>query len=144
MQYYNGRPASISVSSVNHKAVADSPVGWVLAGPLILQVKNPFYRKQVINKSTRLIFVLQYYNIADRRRILLGRNIISCLHMQKIFHAAQGILFCAKINKQSAKAICRFERLRTSHSKRQKAIQALKGYHLPTHLIIYCSGLILV
>ena len=36
MQYYNGRPASISVSSVNHKAVADSPVGWVLAGPLIL------------------------------------------------------------------------------------------------------------
>ena len=46
--------------------------------------------------------------------------------MKKIFHAAQGILFCAKINKQSAKAICRFERLRTSHSKRQKAVQALK------------------
>ena len=46
--------------------------------------------------------------------------------MQKIFHAAQGIRFCAKINKQSAKGICRFERLRTSHSKRQKAIQALK------------------
>ena len=46
--------------------------------------------------------------------------------MQKIFHAAQGILFGAKINKQSAKAICRFERLRTLHSKRQKAIQVLK------------------
>ena len=39
-KYYNGRPASTSVSSVNHKAVADSPVGQVLVGPLILNVNK--------------------------------------------------------------------------------------------------------
>ena len=33
-----------------YKAVADGPVGQVLAGPLFLKVKqNLFYRKQVIN-----------------------------------------------------------------------------------------------
>ena len=45
MQYYNGRPASTSVSIVNHKAVADSPVGRVLAGPLILKVKESILQK---------------------------------------------------------------------------------------------------
>ena len=45
MQYYNGRPASTSVNSVNHKAVADSPVGRVLAGPLILKLKKSILQK---------------------------------------------------------------------------------------------------
>ena len=42
------------------KAVADGPVDQVLAGPLFLKVKNkiPFYNKQVINKSARVIFGL--------------------------------------------------------------------------------------
>ena len=43
------------------KAVGDGSVGQVLAGPLsISQGKNKisFYRKQVINKSTRVIFGL--------------------------------------------------------------------------------------
>ena len=41
------------------KAVANSPVGQVLARPLFLKVKKvPFYKKQVINKSTRVIFGL--------------------------------------------------------------------------------------
>ena len=41
------------------KAVADGPVSQVLAGPLFLKVKTiPFYKKQVINKSTRVIFGL--------------------------------------------------------------------------------------
>ena len=42
------------------KAVANGPVGQVLAGPLFLKVKTKFhfYKKQVINKSTRMIFGL--------------------------------------------------------------------------------------
>ena len=40
----------------------------------------------------------------------------------KIFHVSQGISIVQKLsNKQSAKMICRFDRLRTSHSKRQKS-----------------------
>ena len=40
------------------KALADGPVGQVLAGPPFLKTKNkvPFYRKQVINKSAKVIF----------------------------------------------------------------------------------------
>ena len=42
-----------------YKAVADGPVGQVLAGPPFLKTnKVPFYRKQVINKSARVIFGL--------------------------------------------------------------------------------------
>ena len=43
------------------KAVANGPVGEVLAGPInISQGKNkiPFCKKQVMNKSTRVIFGL--------------------------------------------------------------------------------------
>ena len=49
------------------KAVADGPVGQVLAGPLrIYQDKNKIpYRKQVINKSTRVIFGLVKLVICD-------------------------------------------------------------------------------
>ena len=39
----------------------------------------------------------------------------------KVFHATQGIFYCAVIT-QSAKVICRLERLRTAHGKRQKAL----------------------
>ena len=42
------------------KAVPNGPVGQVLAGTLFLKVKTkiPFYKKQVINKSTRVTFGL--------------------------------------------------------------------------------------
>ena len=41
------------------KAVADGPVGQVLAGPLFLIVKqSSILQKQIINKSTRVIFGL--------------------------------------------------------------------------------------
>ena len=37
------------------------------------------------------------------------------------FYTTQGILMCKKLNnKQCAKVICRFHRLRTAHSKSQK------------------------
>ena len=36
------------------KAIANGPFGQVLARPLFLKI--PFYKKQVINKSTRVIF----------------------------------------------------------------------------------------
>ena len=40
-----------------------------------------------------------------------------------IFHAAQGIATTVQklSNKQSAKVVCRFDRLRISHTKRQKS-----------------------
>ena len=38
------------------------------------------------------------------------------------------IFYCVKLsNKQSAKVICRFDRLRTAHSKSQKAIYAMQN-----------------
>ena len=41
------------------KAIANDPVGQILAGPLFLKVKQtPFYKKQAINRSTRMIFGL--------------------------------------------------------------------------------------
>ena len=42
------------------RAVATSSAGPVLAGQFFLKVKNktPFYKKQVINKSARVIFSL--------------------------------------------------------------------------------------
>ena len=42
-------------------------------------------------------------------------------------------------NKQSAKVICRFDRLRTAHSKRQKAIEALENLsstHAFDHIVL--------
>ena len=39
-------------------AVADDPVGQVLAGPTNSLNKIPFYKKQVINKGIRVIFGL--------------------------------------------------------------------------------------
>ena len=50
----------ITLCSVFVKAVANGPLGQVLARPLVLKVKikNPFYKKQVINNSTRVIFGL--------------------------------------------------------------------------------------
>ena len=50
----------MSQNNNNTKAIADGPVGQVLARPLFLKVKSkiPFYRKQVISKSTRVIFGL--------------------------------------------------------------------------------------
>ena len=38
-------------------------------------------------------------------------------------------------NKQNANVICRFDRLRTTHSKRQKPCEYWKSNHPPTHLI---------
>ena len=49
------------------KSVGTGPAGLVLAGPLLLKVKLiSFYKKQVINKSVKVIFglvrlvILQY------------------------------------------------------------------------------------
>ena len=43
------------------KAIANDLVGQVLAGLLLCKVKNKisFYKKQVISKSTRVIFGLE-------------------------------------------------------------------------------------
>ena len=86
---------SINVSSFTE---ANSPVGQVLARPLFLKVKTkfPFYRKQVINKSTRVIFgfsacyimiqqIEERYNEVENNRLPMHA---------KIFHAAQDILLC--------------------------------------------------
>ena len=72
-----------------------------MAGPLaICQGKNqvPFHRKQVVTKSTRVIFVL----LAIACYIMVQQiekgydeveNNQSLTHI-KIFHAAEGILLC--------------------------------------------------
>ena len=56
----SGSVISRFVRLITFKAIADGLVGQVLAGPLYLKVKNKitFYKKQVINKSTRVIFGL--------------------------------------------------------------------------------------
>ena len=57
---HSGSVISRFVRLITFKAIADGLVGQVLAGPLYLKVKNKitFYKKQVINKSTRVIFGL--------------------------------------------------------------------------------------
>ena len=57
-----------------YKAVADGPVGPVLAGPTFTQGKNEilFYTRQVINKSARVILALLgllYCSTANREAI---------------------------------------------------------------------------
>ena len=54
----------------------------------------------------------------------------------KIIYVAQCILLCYLSNKQSAKVICRFDRLRTAHSKSQKGICALENLSA-THAFDY-------
>ena len=55
-------------------------------------------------------------------------------HAHKIFYATQGILLLS--NKQSAKVICKFDRLRTAHSKSKKAIWVMENL-LATHTFDY-------
>ena len=50
------------------KVVADSLVGQVLAKPLCKN-KIPFYKKEVIDKSTRMIFGLVQLATVDRKGI---------------------------------------------------------------------------
>ena len=67
------------------KAIANSTVGQVLAGPLFLKVPF-FYKKQVINKTTRVIldlFSLLYYDTVDIKNMMRWK-IIGHPRMQKI------------------------------------------------------------
>ena len=59
-------------------------------------------------------------------------KIIGNPHMQKYFMLYDVFYYAKSYNKQNAKVVCRFDRLRTAHSKRQKAISALeKGIGQP-------------
>ena len=77
---------------VINKAVANGPVGQVLARPLFLKGKNkvPFYKKQVINKSTRVIFGLVQLVILRYSRYVEVENNLPLTHA-RIFCATQGI-----------------------------------------------------
>ena len=82
------------------KAVANAPVGQVLAEPLFLKVKTKFHftkSKYVINKSTRVIFgvaqlVILHYS---RKKEYYDevKNNRPPTH-SKIIYAAQGNLMC--------------------------------------------------
>ena len=98
--------------------------------------KVPFYKKQVINKSTRVIFglvqliILQYnYYIKAYDEVENNRPPTQT----RILYATQGIYSIAQklSNKQSAKVICRFNRLRIAHSKRQTS-------HISIGILIGC------
>ena len=104
----------------------------------ISQGKNkiPFYKKQVIDKSTRVIFglvqlVTLRYNRQKKHNDEVDNNRtpthakFSCSIM---YYIVQNLN-----NKQSAKVICRFERLRVSHSKIQKVLQALESCRISMH-----------
>ena len=59
---------------INTKAVADGPVGQVLAGPLFFKVKQNSILQKTSNKTKVLgwflnLFSLLYYDTADRIRI---------------------------------------------------------------------------
>ena len=104
------------------KAIANSTVGQVLVGQVLtgpLFLKVPFYKKQVINKTTRVIldlFSLLYYDTVDIKNMMRWK-IIGQPRMQKICMLRK-VFYIAKI-KQGAEVICRNDRLRTAHSKRQ-------------------------
>ena len=61
-QHYTAAGCLLKTKIIDHKAVANGPVAWsgFFAGPLFLKVKTKFHftKKQVINKSTRVIFGL--------------------------------------------------------------------------------------
>ena len=95
-----------SYNVVKLKAVPDSLVGQVLARPLFLKVKTKFHFK--------------YFKTVDRKRYDEVKK-LSSAHTCKIFHGSTKYSIVQKLSKQSAKVICRFDRLRTSYSKRQKS-----------------------
>ena len=47
------------------------------------------------------------------------------------------VFYCAKSNKQSTKVICRFDRLRTAHSKRQRGHMIITKLIAATHAFDY-------
>ena len=64
----------VIITITNSKAVADGPVGQVLAAPLLFfqdENESPFYRNQVINKSARVIIglIACYITRYSRKRI---------------------------------------------------------------------------
>ena len=75
-----------------HKAVADGPVGPVLAGPTFYSRQN-HYTRQVINKRKVLGLILAmigllYYSTANREAILrVGR--LSAAHASDLFQCSQ-------------------------------------------------------
>ena len=62
--------------------------GLVLAGPTFKN-KVPFYTKQVINKSARVIFGLLYYSTVNREAVSrVGK--LSAAHMHDLFQCSEG------------------------------------------------------
>ena len=89
------------------KVVADCPVGQVLAKPLFLmQGKNKilFYRKQVINKSTMVIFGLIQHVIlrySRQNKDMMRWKIIDRPHMQNIMYSTRYSIVQELSNEQS-------------------------------------------
>ena len=120
--------------------------GWSGFGQTtIFQGKNeiPFFRKQVINKSTRVIFglvqlvVLRY---SRQKKDMIRWKIISRPRMQKQFMQHK-VYYCAKLsNKQSAKVICRFDRLRKHYTARDRksymSIEKLSSTHTFNYIVL--------
>ena len=85
-----------------HRAVATSPAtGPVLTGPLFVNVKTKFYftKKQVINKSTRVIFgLVRLFTLQDSIDTLRGGKLsVAYICNQFIFmHTRYSILYKIK------------------------------------------------
>ena len=114
--------------------------GWSAFGRTTISQgcnKIPFCKKQVINKSPRVILGLLdllYHDILDKKHMMRWK-IISHPCVQNILCYTRYSIVQKLSNKQYAKVICRFDRLITAQSKRQKVYEHWKTYQPPTHLI---------
>ena len=111
----------------------------------ISQGKNkiPFYKKEAINKSIREFldfYSFLYYDRVDRKGLWLHENNRPPTHIKINILCYNDVFYYAKLsNKQNAKVICRFDRLRRVHSKRQKAIWALQKVIRHPHICLHSA-----
>ena len=81
------------------------------------------------------LFSLLYYHTVNKKHMIRWK-IIGYPRMQNILSCTRYSILQTLSKKQSANMICKFDRLRTAHRKRQKAIWALENL-LATHAFDY-------
>ena len=120
-----------------------SGFGWTT----ISQVKTNFILQKSSNKQKYQhdFWTCIAYNTVDRKSIIMMKwKIIGWPCTQNISCRTKYSVVQRLSNKQSAKVICKFDRLRTSYSKRQKShmsIDKLMCAHTINYIALFNHGL---
>ena len=84
------------------------------------------------------LVILQYSRL---KKHMMRWKIIGLPCMQNMSNYTRYSIVQKLSNKQSAKVICKFDRLRTAHNKRYKKLyEHWKAYWLPMHLLHSAHG----